>query len=97
MSSDQVNRETQWIQPDQTEITVEGLPAADQWVVFNVDQTGYYRVNYDEKNWKLITDQLLQDVSKIYQTNRAQLLDDSWNLARAGKNLTWIQTCKRCF
>lgn len=48
--------------------------------------TGFYRVNYDEQNWKLLTKHLM-DPSRMHEiipTNRAQLLDDSLNLARAG-------------
>ncbi|XP_058791213.1 aminopeptidase N [Phymastichus coffea] len=56
------------------------------WLIFNVMETGYYRVNYDQKNWKLITQQLKgpnsADISTI---NRAQLIDDALNLARAGR------------
>jgi hypothetical protein len=46
--------------------------------------TGYYRVNYDETNWKLINQQLLQDHRAISELSRCQLIDDSLNIARTG-------------
>ena len=45
---------------------------------------GYYRVNYDEQNWRLIIQQLREDHTKIHVINRAQIIDDVLNLARAG-------------
>lgn len=46
---------------------------------------GYYRVNYDERNWRLIIKQLQEDHEKISTLSRAQLLDDAFNLARTGR------------
>lgn len=43
---------------------------------------GYYRVNYDDANWNMIIAQLLLDYQQISLINRAQLLDDSLNIAR---------------
>ncbi|GLG93877.1 Aminopeptidase 2 [Gryllus bimaculatus] len=63
------------------------MPPEDKWVIFNVQETGYYRVNYDEKNWNLISKYLndhANPIDDIHYLNRAQLLDDSFNLARAG-------------
>jgi aminopeptidase N len=45
---------------------------------------GYYRVNYDETNWKLIIQQLLKDHRAISGLSRSQLIDDSLNIARTG-------------
>ena len=45
--------------------------------------TGFYRVNYDLINWGLIAQQLLNDHQKISQINRAQIIDDSLNIARS--------------
>ena len=42
---------------------------------------GYYRVTYDQENYKMIADQLVSDHSKIALLNRAQLLDDAFTLA----------------
>lgn len=58
----------------------------NEWVIFNVLQTGYYRVNYDERNWQLIIKYLKSPNYKDIPTiNRAQLVDDVFNLARAGR------------
>ncbi|KAK4304350.1 hypothetical protein Pmani_023699 [Petrolisthes manimaculis] len=63
--------------------TVSSLPTRDQWVVFNLQETGYYRVNYDENNWNLLVQQLNTDHRVIHVINRAQIIDDAFNLARA--------------
>ncbi|XP_052863251.1 aminopeptidase N-like [Anopheles cruzii] len=54
-----------------------------EWIVFNLQQTGYYRVNYDRRNWDLLVDALLANHVAIHRLNRAQLLDDAFQLARA--------------
>lgn len=55
------------------------------WYVFNVQQRGYYRVNYEESNWLALSEALLSnDFVKIHVMNRAQLIDDSFTLVNAG-------------
>uniref|UniRef100_A0A1L8E3A0 Aminopeptidase n=1 Tax=Nyssomyia neivai TaxID=330878 RepID=A0A1L8E3A0_9DIPT len=54
------------------------------WVIFNVRSTMYYRVNYDIRNWELIIEALSTDHNSIDPANRAQLIDDAFNLARYG-------------
>ena len=44
----------------------------------------HFRVNYDAENWKKISKSLLDNHRKIHRNNRAQILDDSLTLARAG-------------
>ncbi|KAL7036523.1 hypothetical protein ACKWTF_008832 [Chironomus riparius] len=57
----------------------------EEWFIFNKQQVGYYRVNYDSKNWNaLITALKSEDFMKIHISNRVQLIDDSLNLAFAG-------------
>ena len=46
------------------------MPNKDTAVVFNVQETGYYRVNYDKRNWGLIADQLEEDHTAIHVINR---------------------------
>lgn len=58
---------------------------ASQWFIFNKQQLGYYRVNYDAENWHAIT---LALNSRAYDTihvlNRVQLIDDAVNFADGG-------------
>ncbi|XP_067616976.1 aminopeptidase N [Eurosta solidaginis] len=58
--------------------------STSNWFIFNIQQTGYYRVNYEEDNWKAITAYLMQpqQIKNIGPANRAQLIDDVMNLAR---------------
>lgn len=46
---------------------------------------GYYRVNYDDKNWDDLTNQLKEDHSQIHIYSRIQLVDDILTLAEGGK------------
>lgn len=58
---------------------------SNQWFVFNKQQIGYYRVNYDTSNWnKLISVLNSDDFELIHVANRAQLIDDSLNMAADG-------------
>lgn len=52
-------------------------------MIANIQEVGYYRVNYDIDNWKLLIDQLSSDHNKIHTINRAQIIDDALDLARA--------------
>ena len=59
-----------WLREDQERSQVSGLPDSETAVVFNVQETGYYRVNYDKKNWQLIAEQLNRDHLSIHVVNR---------------------------
>nr|ADL38969.1 aminopeptidase N2 [Diatraea saccharalis] len=67
-----------------TSIDVPGLSGAE-WYIVNKQQTGYYRVNYDEANWRALTQVLANNHNVIHVLNRAQIIDDSFNLARNGR------------
>uniref|UniRef100_A0A1B0D9N5 ERAP1-like C-terminal domain-containing protein n=1 Tax=Phlebotomus papatasi TaxID=29031 RepID=A0A1B0D9N5_PHLPP len=55
---------------------------SEDWVLFNVQQSGFYRVNYDTQNWKMLADELHKGFPYTIGTlNRAQLIDDVFNLA----------------
>lgn len=71
------------------ELTITNANAAkkwtnDDWIVLNIQESSYYRVNYDDNLWNLLIEQLgSAEFDKIHLLNRAQLVDDSLNLARA--------------
>uniref|UniRef100_A0A3B3W1Q5 Aminopeptidase n=1 Tax=Poecilia latipinna TaxID=48699 RepID=A0A3B3W1Q5_9TELE len=54
-----------------------------EWILVNINTTGYYRVNYNAENWDRLLWQLETNPSRIPLMNRAQLVDDAFNLARA--------------
>ncbi|XP_063609327.1 LOW QUALITY PROTEIN: aminopeptidase N-like [Penaeus indicus] len=74
-----------WMKESECHTSVLSLPPTDQWVIFNLQQTGYYRVNYDDHNWNLIIQQLKKDHRVISPINRAQIIDDAMNFAKAGR------------
>ncbi|XP_063824393.1 membrane alanyl aminopeptidase-like [Ostrinia nubilalis] len=57
----------------------------DEWVIFNKQQTGFYRVNYDDYTWNLIV-MALRGLSRtqIHEHNRAQIINDVFQFARSG-------------
>ncbi|XP_071443290.1 aminopeptidase N-like [Hetaerina americana] len=75
----------QWL-PRESTTELTDLPNANKWVIFNLQASGLYRVNYDKENWKMIIATFnSEDFSKIHVVNRAQVIDDAMNLARVGK------------
>ncbi|KAF5302440.1 hypothetical protein FQR65_LT08529 [Abscondita terminalis] len=60
------------------------LPNNTDWVLFNIEGTGMYRVNYDYTNWILLQNQLRTDFTKLPSTNRGQLLNDALELSKIG-------------
>lgn len=73
-----------WLSPEKLSKKFNNMPATNKPVIFNVQQTGYYRVNYDVRNWNLIARQLNDNHRMIHVINRAQILDDAINLAKSG-------------
>ncbi|XP_066141970.1 putative aminopeptidase-2 [Euwallacea fornicatus] len=83
-SSNEVTAPKGWITPTEG-FVIEEFPEAGAWIVVNNQQTGFYRVNYDTTLWNNLADALLQDnFSGIHVLNRAQVVQDSDFLARAG-------------
>ncbi|KAG7275826.1 hypothetical protein CRUP_016766 [Coryphaenoides rupestris] len=59
------------------------LQEGDGWLLANTNVSGYFRVNYDLENWERLLTLLHTDHQAIPIINRAQLMDDAFNLARA--------------
>lgn len=53
----------------QIEITL-GEVKPDSYLLVNLKQTGYYRVQYDEPNWMLIANELSQGNFSLIPPNR---------------------------
>ncbi|KAJ8960400.1 hypothetical protein NQ318_013680 [Aromia moschata] len=51
----------------------------DKWYLLNINQTGYFIVNYDEKNWRALSENIMTFPPNV----RAQLIGDSMDLAKA--------------
>uniref|UniRef100_A0AAG5CSV0 Aminopeptidase n=1 Tax=Anopheles atroparvus TaxID=41427 RepID=A0AAG5CSV0_ANOAO len=77
---------TFWLTPTTPEVTVP-IESDIEWLVVNTQQTGYYRVNYDQQSWNRLIGILNSDHfdTDLPVINRAQMVDDVANLARAGK------------
>ncbi|OCT98525.1 aminopeptidase Q [Xenopus laevis] len=60
--------------------------AADEWIVLNINVTGYYRTNYNKENWNRLAKQLETNPKAITTVNRIQLIEDAFTLARYGYN-----------
>lgn len=73
------NRSLVWLEGMSKEISVENL-SDDDWILINLNQAGFYRVNYDSENWNL----LLKAYEKLPRLSKMQLINDGFNLAIAG-------------
>ncbi|KAG4070271.1 hypothetical protein HA402_009834 [Bradysia odoriphaga] len=74
-----------WIPQNSTswEITVDSL-GTDDYLLINKRAAGYYRIMYDERNFRLISDAILRNGSLFHTTNIAQLIDDTLEFYRTG-------------
>ncbi|XP_075550023.1 endoplasmic reticulum aminopeptidase 1-like isoform X2 [Dermacentor variabilis] len=68
-----------------TDLDVSLGESVPSWIKANVNQTGFYRVNYDAPNWAALMGQLQRDHQALWPADRASLLDDAFTLARAGE------------
>ncbi|XP_052888365.1 aminopeptidase N-like [Anopheles moucheti] len=57
----------------------------NEWVLANVNQAGFYRVNYDATNWYMLIRALTEETTSIPMHSRAQLVDDAFHLARSNR------------
>lgn len=55
----------------------------NDWILANTNVSGYFRVNYDPENWDRLISLLSSNHKALSVMNRAQIIDDAFNLARA--------------
>ncbi|KAM4677163.1 aminopeptidase N isoform 1-T2 [Discoglossus pictus] len=73
---------SKWLQ-NAEETFPEFQSTGADWLLVNLDVVGYYRVNYDDQNWNKLITTLQNQHTDIPLINRAQIIDDAFNLARA--------------
>ncbi|XP_052090870.1 uncharacterized protein LOC127727793 [Mytilus californianus] len=84
MNFDKSGESVVWLVTQSTEIVNQKIPTSENsWYLFNLQQYGVYRVNYDIQNWNALINTLKLDHKKIPVINRGQIINDAWNLAKA--------------
>jgi len=58
---------------------------ASSFLKLNVGQYGFYRVLYDDQSWRKLLAVMKTSITSLDAVDRAGILDDAFNLARAGK------------
>ena len=84
-----------WLRPGQASLTIDLEQVPDEAIIVNVQQTGYYRVNYDLENWQKIIEALVTKPNSINRINKGQIFNDLFSLAKVGMvpyNLTMEST-----
>lgn len=68
-----------------SDLTRQVQLSPSDWYLVNHRQFGYYRVDYDDDNWSALRKLLnSENFHQLKSVDRAGLLDDAFNLARAG-------------
>uniref|UniRef100_A0A336M1Y0 Aminopeptidase n=1 Tax=Culicoides sonorensis TaxID=179676 RepID=A0A336M1Y0_CULSO len=69
----------EWFSNDEETLVMNDIVTEDEWIYFNVNRTGYYRVNYDLASWQ----KLIYSFNELPPITRAQIVDDAFYLSRA--------------
>ncbi|XP_077977424.1 aminopeptidase N-like [Glandiceps talaboti] len=70
-----------WMNKEPAEIDLSDVSEND-WILMNINKTGFYRVNYDDDNWNKLAEQLRDDHEVIPTQSRASLLDDAFRVSQ---------------
>ncbi|XP_044018769.1 endoplasmic reticulum aminopeptidase 2-like isoform X2 [Aphidius gifuensis] len=73
---------TVWM--NMTEATFE-IPDNVEYIKCNINQSGFYRVNYPDEMWNSIISTLMKNHKKFTPVDRANLIDDAFTLCQAGE------------
>ncbi|XP_014663086.1 PREDICTED: aminopeptidase N-like isoform X2 [Priapulus caudatus] len=67
-----------WMNRNTDNFNLDGNP---EWIKANVNQTGFYRVKYDQKNWDALIRLLKSNHHVLSPADRSGLLDDAFSLS----------------
>ncbi|XP_054475298.1 alanyl (membrane) aminopeptidase-like b [Anoplopoma fimbria] len=81
--SNTLKSSTIWLESSEPVKKDQFISKRGEWILANVNCTGYYRVNYNLENWERLLTQMETNPERIPLMNRGQLVDDAFNLARA--------------
>lgn len=56
-----------------------------EWIKFNCDQIGYYRINYNVQEWESFVDVLQWHHKRLSISDRTNLIEDAFSLAQASE------------
>ncbi|GBP46436.1 Membrane alanyl aminopeptidase [Eumeta japonica] len=73
------NTKPAFIMDDETyTFNATNISASRSWVIFNIQETGFYRVNYNNNAWKIIGETLRNNEARatINNLNRAKIVND---------------------
>ncbi|OAD57202.1 Glutamyl aminopeptidase [Eufriesea mexicana] len=71
-----------WFDKDANDLVIEFKEPVD-WVKFNANGVGYYRVNYESPEWNILCNLLQCQHKTLSVSDRVQLLEDVFSLASA--------------
>ncbi|XP_011303363.1 glutamyl aminopeptidase isoform X2 [Fopius arisanus] len=73
-----------WFDKDASKLEIK-LSEPAEWVKFNHDQVGYYRVNYDLQEWNNFVEILQTGHKSLTVSDRTSLIEDAFSLAHASQ------------
>ncbi|KAK2575060.1 hypothetical protein KPH14_008800 [Odynerus spinipes] len=73
-----------WFDRNANDLVIE-IKEPIEWIKFNKDQVGYYRVNYEVSEWENLIHLLKYYHKRLSVSDRTHLLEDAFSLASAGE------------
>ncbi|CAH1779550.1 unnamed protein product [Owenia fusiformis] len=73
-----------WLYREQEKTQVIPAKNSQDWLLANIYEQGFFRVNYDAAGWGSLFAQLNNNHTVFSIENRAQIVDDALSLAKAG-------------
>ncbi|XP_064628757.1 endoplasmic reticulum aminopeptidase 1-like [Lineus longissimus] len=73
-----------WMHQRNVNLTIGSFDHHSNWILGNVDMTGFCVVNYETKNWEIISNMLDQNIDAFPYRTRIQLLENAIRLSRSG-------------